>query len=139
MNNFFLVLRNIKHDGEAIVAGQIVEAAEGAFLGLIEAGAMRVIEGATSIEDAAEKVKAELAAKGIAAQAVAAAKPANTWPDKPAPAPVEEKPADTTVETTETTEEKAPETKTEETPVVAPVVGEGDLPPAPGTETGDNL
>lgn len=143
-NTIILILRNVKHDGDMIGAGTLIEAAEGAFLTLIEAAAARVVEGATSLEHAAEIVKEQVASGEAVALAAKAAAPKDTWAPTAPAAPAAET-------TTETTEEKAPgtevidadkpvvETTTETTTV--PEVGAGDVAPAApaGGESGDNL
>lgn len=136
MNNYFLVLSNLKHDGGLFEKGSILEAAEGAFEGLVKSGILRLVEGAKSIEHAAELAAAEVTA--AAAKAGAVAKPKDTWaasPEKPVAVAAEV--AETAPAATEDAQKPAEEAQAAETTEAEkPVVGEGDVAPA-ATEGAD--
>lgn len=135
MNKIYLVLSNLKHDGEAFTAGSLFEGAEASFAALVQAGVLRVIEGADSLEAAAEIVKKEVASGVAKAAAVAATKPKDTWA---ASKPEEKAPEAQTTETSTDgqqaggTDQKDTQTDTTVKPEV-PAVGTGDVAPA-GTE-----
>jgi hypothetical protein len=140
MDKFFLVLSNLKHNGELYEAGSVIEGDLEAFGEFITAGVLRVVEGAESLEQAAELATKQVADALEKAKAAEAAKPKDTWaPSEPeAPAADGETVAGTetapegtqTTETTETTTEAAKPTEEAKTETQAPVVGTGDLPPA---------
>lgn len=50
------VLSNIKHNGEEFKKGSFIEGALGEYTGLVEAGALAIVEGADTIEEAKEIV-----------------------------------------------------------------------------------
>ena len=136
MNKIFLVLRNLKHNGEELAKGSLFEGTLEGFQQLVDMGVLRVVEGAETLEQAAEIVKGEVDAAVQKAEATAAVAPKDVWAPQPAK---EEVAATDAAHTQETAPEKAADTE------VAPVVGEGDKPPveaaapAAGTETGENL
>lgn len=124
MDKIFLVLSNLKHDGEVLEKGSVFQGAIETFQSLVDAGVVKVVEGAETLEQAAEMVKKEVDEVAAKAQAAVAAAPKDTWApsaEKPVVADEAEKPA----ETTDTTEKPAETTET----IVAPVVGTGDAPP----------
>lgn len=130
MSTIFHVLSNVRFNGQDIPKGSFVEAGAGEFDQLCEGNepAMRVVPGATSIEEAQEIVARETAQAAEAAEEAAAAAPQDTWaPTKE----VVDAPAETTTTTTDDTKV--------ETEVVTPAPGEvgaGDQAPA---NAGDNL
>lgn len=128
MNKIYLALSNIKFDNEAIKGGDVFEGAAETFDGLVKDGIVRVVEGAESLEQAAEIVRSEVSQKSSAAAAAVANAPKDTW--APSPEKTETTPP------TETTE-KPVETSTTIPTGEAPAVGTGDLAPAapaPGTD-----
>lgn len=129
MNTIFLALGNLKHDGNVIKAGEVFEGELTTFQHLVTDGVLRVVEGATSLEHAAEIIQGEVAAGAAKAESEKAAAPANTW------GPAEDKPAEVAATTETTTEETKPEetASTESTTIStgeAPAVGTGDVAPA---------
>ena len=136
-NLIFYVLSNIRHNSTTYAQGTFIEGVLAEFGELVKDGALRIVEGATSVEHAAEIVASESAeaAKAIqAAQAKAASE--NTWGPKEAPVTAPETETTTTEETTTETTEEAQKVETTETEK-APEVGQGDQPPA--GDAGDNL
>jgi hypothetical protein len=130
MKKFLLVLKNLKHDGDLLEAGSLFEGAVEEFQQLIDMGVLKVIEGAKTLDEAAEMAKAQVAeiAEKVKSDALKS-NHADVWKAKPNVPPVVTPPV------------PAPEAqKTDEASTTgqAPVVGAGDLPPAP-VETGDNL
>lgn len=126
----FQVRSNLNHNGEPKKAGSFFEGALESFTHLVKDGVLCVIEGATSLEHAAQIVADEVAKAAEKATDDVAVEPQNTWgpqPDKPEesktpvvpPAPSEDLP-------------KPP----------APTVNEqsSNVPPAPVIDpAGDNL
>jgi hypothetical protein len=135
MNKILLVLKNLRHDGADLAVGSLFEADINAFQGLVDMGVLRVIEGAKTLEEAEQIVKTQIAAGAskVAPAAAASQDKFKAAPDKPVetpPAPAPEVQANSTADASKV----APESST----VEAPVVGTGDVAPAP-LETGDNL
>lgn len=126
---FIEVLSNLKHNGDNLVKGTVIEAEATQFGALFQEGVLRVIEGAESLAGAIAiaandaKVKLELAQAALEQEAQD-----DTWAAKK--------------EEAETVTPSAPADGAEakETTGTAPIVGQGDQEPAaPTADAGANL
>jgi hypothetical protein len=80
--NFFQVISNISHNGTKFSIGQIIEAEFAEFEHLVKAGALKIIERATSIDEAKEIAGAESQADIKTEPETKAEDQQNTWGPK---------------------------------------------------------
>ena len=127
MTAFFKVLSNIKHSGENLTTGTVFEGPMKEFEQLVEAGALKVIEGAKDLAHAIELAAKETeAALDEAEKEIESSEAANTWGPK----------KDEEIQAPDLTGQTSEPVKTEKEVVAPGQVGTGDLPPE---KTGDNL
>ncbi len=81
---------NVRHNGEDIPKGKVFEAEPGEFQGLINSGAMSVVDGATTVTEA-ETIVAEQEAVKPEAEEEKAPETQNTWGAQPDKQPEEVK------------------------------------------------
>lgn len=117
----FQVLTNIKHNGEIFPVGKFFEGEKGEFIVLVKDGALKMIEGAKTIEQAKKIISSESVKSPITNETVNTFSPQKGGENTFGPKNEEEV----------KTEDLKPETIT----LKAGEVGTGDLPP----ESGDNL
>ncbi len=79
MNKIFQVLSNLKHDGDLLVKGTLLEAPLYQFETLVREGVLRIVEGASNIAEAADILAKEAAQSIEEGTEPAAPAPQDTW------------------------------------------------------------
>lgn len=151
MSTIYEVKNNIRHNTDIFEAGNIVaeeafgENAEESIADLIRSGAIEVVEGASTPEEAAEIIAKKVAQAEEEAKVLAETAPKDTWGPQPDAAPEEEVQKDPTevipqTDGTDATNENAPANAGEiiDNPADRGAVNEGQTP-ATNEDAGDNL
>ena len=119
MTKIFLVLSNLKHDTETYEKGSFFAGELATFQSLVNENVLRVIEGASSIEEAKDIV-AEAEVETEESSEEVTVEPTNTWgPTKEVEASTEEKVEEDVTENKEAEVETEEENKGEEAPAEA--------------------
>lgn len=126
-NVILYVLSNLKHNATQYTQGSFITGALSEFEALVKDGVLRVVEGATSEEEAAKIIADETEAAKEKGAAVVS--PKNTWGPTDKPADV----AETTTETTTESTDATGKVDTTETTGEALEVGKGDVAPVDDT------
>lgn len=114
--SIFQVLSNIRHSGTDYLTGSFFEATVEEFAHLVSGGALRIIDGATSVQEASDMVAKEMADAQMKAEQAVAVQPPDTWAPSPEP------------ETTPVSPESSAPAP-EATQPVNTAIGAGDMPP----------